>query len=134
MKLFFTIFAAILAAAAVIAVALSVIEQRKRDVAQEVSTLECMEKTAALMEEHAMAYDRLDQDTLDRMLDLVELYRAVLSRGRAYRSEVGQVTMRFADSRRTFLRTVRRNWPEKRDWADRFEQSLDRLDKVRDAL
>jgi hypothetical protein len=134
MKLFWTIFGAILAAAAVIWGVWSFVALRERDAATDLSMMERLAAAAKTADDLATVDRRIPSVSLDDARDRVLIFEQILRRGRVDPTKARSLATALVFDYREVVTVVRGEMPERREWADEMEALLSRVEAAAQSL
>jgi hypothetical protein len=124
-KLFLTIFFAILAAAAVLVGAAHLREKHLETKAQDLSLLESYTRVAESAANRVSMSGNVDDFTIDH--EPSKDFEQLLKRGRAERAKARALAVSFVIHSEEIVALVRKTRPDKIEWADRTGATLRRI-------
>lgn len=127
MKLFLTIFTAILAAAAVIWGVQAYRASKAADAAQDLRILKLMTESSKMEMVSAVTYGNFDEHhwvTLNMTPDSARQFERILRTGRVDRTDARSLAFDFVYNYREVIKIVRVKSPENLKWADDLEPLL----------
>lgn len=134
MKLFWTIFGAVLAAAAVIWTVSSFVAAREKSVVGDLSMLESMTRGAKATEALATEHGKILDLTKDSTLDGARHFEKILRAGRVERSKARSLAFNYVYEYREVIKAVREKIPEHKSWAEELDGLLTKIETTAASL